>query len=173
MCRGEAAEELSGQEVFVRRSSSYAESLRALNLRLERDGRPPVAILDAPENLEDDDLLEMVNAGLVDRTVVDGYLAEFWSQIFTDMQVHHSATLRTGGELAVAFRKNNPRLKAEVNQFILRHALGTEFGNVIARRYLRDIQFVKRATTGEGRQKFRALKHRSASMATGPRSTTC
>jgi membrane-bound lytic murein transglycosylase MltF len=152
------AEDLSGQEVFVRPSSSYAESLRALNLQLERERRPPVVILAAPENLEDDDLLEMVNAGLADRTVVDDYLAEFWSQIFTDMQVHKSATLRTGGDLALAFRKNSPRLEAEVNQFIRRHALGTEFGNVIDRRYLRDIQFARRATTGEGRQKFLALK---------------
>lgn len=153
-----SAEELSGHEVFVRRSSSYAESLRALNLQLEHDGRLPVAILDAPENLEDDDLLEMVNAGLIDRTVVDDYLTEFWSQIFTDMQVHKSATLRTSGELAIAFRKDSPRLEAEVNQFIRRHALGTEFGNVIARRYLRDTLIVRRATTGEGRQQFLALK---------------
>ena len=82
------AEDLSGHEVFVRRSSSYAESLRSLNQQLERDGRPPVTILDAPENLEDDDILEMVNAGLIDITVVDDYLAEFWSQIFTGMNVH-------------------------------------------------------------------------------------
>ena len=152
-----AAEDLSGHEVFVRRSSSYAESLRSLNQQLERDGRPPVTILDAPENLEDDDILEMVNAGLIDITVVDDYLAEFWSQIFTGMNVHKTATVRTGGELALAFRKNSPKLEAEVNQFIRRHAMGTEFGNVIARRYVQNPTIARRATTGADRKKFLAL----------------
>jgi hypothetical protein len=41
-----------------------------------------VVITVAPEVLEDDDVLEMVNAGLVPITVVDDYLAEFWSQVF-------------------------------------------------------------------------------------------
>jgi membrane-bound lytic murein transglycosylase MltF len=152
------ADDRSGQQVFVRPSSSYAESLRALNARLERDGRPPVQILAAPEVLDDDDLLEMVNAGLVDRTVVDDYLADFWSQIFTDMRVQTSATLRTGGELALAFRQNSPLLEAEVNRFIRRHGVGTEFGNVVARRYLRDTRFARRATTGDARQRFLALE---------------
>ena len=152
------AEDLSGLEVFVRGSSSYAESLRALNLRLEGSGRPPVNILEAPEVLEDDDILEMVNAGLVGITVVDDYLAEFWSQIFTDIKVQTGVTLRTGAELALVFRKNSPRLEAEVNQFIRRHAFGTEFGNITARRYLQNTAFASRATTGEGRRNFEALK---------------
>jgi membrane-bound lytic murein transglycosylase MltF len=153
-----SVEDLSGREVFVRRSSSYAESLHALNLRLERDGRPPVSVLDAPESLEDDDILEMVNAGLIDTTVVDDYLAEFWSQIFPDMKLQKAVTLRTGGELALAVREDSPKLEAEVNQFVRRHALGTEFGNIIARRYLQNTDFARRATTGEGRESFLALK---------------
>ena len=62
----------------------------------------------APDVLEDDDVLEMVNAGLVPITVVDDYLAEFWSQVFTDIKVHKDVTVRSGGSLAVAFRKENP-----------------------------------------------------------------
>ena len=152
------AADLSGREVFVRRSSSYYESLRRLNEDLERDGRPPATILDAPENLEDDDVLEMVNAGLIDVTVVDDYLAEFWSQIFTEMVLHRTAVLRTGGDLAIAFRKNSPKLAAETNAFVRRHGIGSAFGNTVTRRYLQNTQFARRATTGEGRAKFLALK---------------
>ena len=61
-------EDLSGREVFVRRSSSYYESLVALNGTLSAQGRPPVDVRLAAENLEDDDLLEMVNAGLSGRS---------------------------------------------------------------------------------------------------------
>jgi membrane-bound lytic murein transglycosylase MltF len=150
-------QELSGREVFVRRSSSYAESLHALNQQLANDGRPPVTILDAPEALEDDDILDMVNAGLVDITVVDDYLAEFWSQILTDMRVEKAVALRPDADLSLAFRKNSPLLKAEVDRFIRGHALGTEFGNIIARRYVQNPQLVRRATSGADGRKFRAL----------------
>jgi membrane-bound lytic murein transglycosylase MltF len=153
-----SAEDLSGQRVFVRPSSSYADSLRTLSARLEGQGRAPITILDAPEYLEDDDLLEMVNAALVDITVVDDYLAQFWAQLFTDMTVNHTATLRTGGDLAIAFRKNSPKLAAEANAFIATHGLGTVFGNVINRRFLQDTQVVERATRGGDRERFLAQR---------------
>jgi len=152
-----SVQELSGREVFVRRSSSYAESLRALNQQLANDGRPPVTILDAPETLEDDDILDMVNAGLIDLTVVDDYLAEFWSQIFTDMRLEKTVVLRPDADLSLAFRKNSPLLKAEVDRFVRAHALGTEFGNIIARRYVQNPQLARRATSGADRQKFLTL----------------
>ena len=153
-----SADDLSGRRVFVRESSSYAASLRALSGRLEREGRPPVTIVAAPEYLEDDDLLEMVNAGLVEMTVVDDYLAEFWAGIFTDMKVNRGATLRTGGDLAIAFRKNSPRLAAEINGFVRTHRMGTLFGNTIARRYLRGTQPARRATSGVDRERFLTLQ---------------
>src|SRR5688572_20247140 len=56
-------DDLAGQEVFVRRPSVYAESLARLNAQLKAKGKPEVVILEAPAVLEDDDILEMVNAG--------------------------------------------------------------------------------------------------------------
>jgi len=153
-----SVEDLSGREVFVRPSSSYHASLRALNSRFEQEGRQPVLIIDAPESLEDDDLLEMVNAGLVEMTVVDDYLAEFWSQVFTDMQLNRGATLRTGSNLAVAFRKNSPQLEAQANEFIRQHAPGTTFGNIINRRYLQSTQFVVPAMASTERAKFESVQ---------------
>jgi membrane-bound lytic murein transglycosylase MltF len=152
------AQDLAGLEVVVRPSSSYYQSLRALNQSLERAGRPPVAIVRAPESLEDDDLLEMVNAGLIERTVVDDYLAEYWSQMLPDFVANRGAVLRTGADLAVAFRKNSPRLAAEVNAFIRTHGIGSAFGNTVTRRYLQHTRFVSGATGGAKRQKFLTLQ---------------
>ena len=78
-------DDLAGQEVFVRKGSVYYESLARLNEQLKARGKPPVVIDEAPDVLEDDDILEMVNAGLAPITVVDDYLAEFWSKVFTDI----------------------------------------------------------------------------------------
>jgi ABC-type amino acid transport substrate-binding protein len=60
---------LSGQKVFVRRSSSYYESLLDLNRQLRSQGLRPVKIVPADENLETEDILELVNSGAIVRTV--------------------------------------------------------------------------------------------------------
>jgi membrane-bound lytic murein transglycosylase MltF len=152
-----AVSDLSGQEVFVRRTSSYHESLQALNRTLEGQGKPPVSIQEASESLEDDDLLEMVNAGLIPATVVDDYLAEYWKQVFPDMNVHGNVTLRTGGNLAVAIRKNSPKLAAELNTYIARNGLDSAIGRVLNKRYLESTRYVRNAAAEAERKKFLAM----------------
>jgi membrane-bound lytic murein transglycosylase MltF len=75
-------DDLSGREILVRRSSSYYDSLTALNETFTKQGKPPVTITVAPEGLETEDILEMVNAGLVDATIADDFIAEFWHEVF-------------------------------------------------------------------------------------------
>ena len=102
------ADDLAGREVFVRKASAYYDTLTKLNEQLKARGKPAVVIDEAPDVLEDDDILEMVNAGLVPITIVDDYLADFWSQVFTSITVHKDVAVRTGGRLAVAFRGGIP-----------------------------------------------------------------
>lgn len=150
-------DDLAGHEVFVRKTSSYHDSLHTLNGQLKARGKPPVAVHAAPENLEDDDLLEMVNAGLVPITVVDDYLAEFWKQVFPDLKLHPAVALRTGGNLAVAVRKSNPKLKNAANLWIKKYGPRSAFGNVVERKYLENTQYAKGATSEAERRKFRAV----------------
>ncbi len=149
-----SGQDLAGQEVFVRQSSSYYESLLRLNAELQEAGKPAVRLKLAPETLEDEDLLEMVNAGLVRLVVVDSHKAEFWAQIFPKIRLHPDATVRTGGEIAWAFRKNSPKLRATVNRFIATHKKGTSFGNQVFHRYLRSTKFVRNALEPEELEKY-------------------
>jgi membrane-bound lytic murein transglycosylase MltF len=150
-------DDLSGREVFVRRTSSYFNSLGALNTRLKASGKPPVDIRAASESLEDDDLLEMVNAGLIPATVVDDYLAEFWKQVFPDFTIHSALPLTTGGTLAVAMRQRSPQLAAALNEFIAKSKLNAATAAVLNKKYLRSTKFVKNATSDDERKKFMAL----------------
>jgi membrane-bound lytic murein transglycosylase MltF len=150
-------DDLAGQEVFVRKGSIYDESLVRLNAQLKARGKPAAIIDEAPGVLEDDDVLEMVNAGLAPITVVDDYLAEFWRQVFPNIQVHKDITVRSGGSLAVAFRKENPRLREVVNTWLRKHAQGDAFRNVIERRYLKSVKYVKNAAADAERQKLLAV----------------
>ena len=79
-------DDLSGKEVYVRPSSSYAEHLKLLNARFAKEGKAPVKVIAAPEVLEDGDILEMVNAGLVPATVVDSFMADLYLQVFPNLE---------------------------------------------------------------------------------------
>jgi membrane-bound lytic murein transglycosylase MltF len=143
--------------VFVREKSNYHESLVALNEKLKAEGKPPVDIRPAPENLEDDDLLEMVNAGLIPAIVVDDYLANFWKKIFPNLTVHENVAVRTGGTLAIAIRKKSPQLSKALNTFMGTYGLGTTFGNIVERKYLVSTTFAKSAASEAERKKFMAV----------------
>ena len=152
-----SVDDLSGKDVYARKDSSAWQSLVALNADLKAKGRPPVVIREVPGNLEDDDLLEMTNAGLIPMVVVHDYMAEFWKKIFTNLTVHDTVKVRTGASLAVAIRKNSPLLKAELNAFLAKNGLGTALGNMIEKRYLVNTSFAKQATSEAERKKFLAL----------------
>ena len=71
--------------------------------------------------------------------------------------MHDHVALRTGGDLAAAFRKNSPKLAAEANDFIDKFGLHRAFGSVIKKRYLESTTFVKSATAATDRRKFESL----------------
>ena len=150
-------EDLSGRRIFVRSSSAYESSLLMLNEKLKASGKTPVVIETAPENLEDDDLLEMVNAGLIPAVVVDDYLAKFWQKVFPALVLHENVAVSSGSNLGIAVRKNNPQLRRALNNFMGKYGLGTAFGNTIERRYLVNTTYVKSAASEAERKKFLAV----------------
>jgi membrane-bound lytic murein transglycosylase MltF len=152
-----SVDELAGKEVFVRRSSSYHDSLTALNQRFAAEKKPAVLIKEAPETLEDEDLIEMVNGGLLPLVVVDRHIADLWKQVFPRITVHDRAAVRAGGDIAWAIRKKSPLLQAAVDDFTARHAQKTAAGNAILARYLKNAKYVKDAASESERRKFLAL----------------
>ncbi len=149
-----SAEDLSGRTVHVRRSSSYFESLTALNARLREAGRAEVRLVEANEALEDSDLLEMLEAGILPAVVVDSHKAEFWAQIFENIRLHPGASVRTGGRIAWAFRKGSPELKKAVDEFVRGHKKGTLMGNVLFKRYLQSTRYVRNPLRNEEYVRF-------------------
>jgi membrane-bound lytic murein transglycosylase MltF len=152
-----SVDDLAGKEVYVRKSSSYYASLMALNQRFAAQKKPGVIIKIAPEALEDEDLIEMVNAGLVPLIVVDKHKADFWKQVFPKIKVHDGVAVRTGGNIAWAIRKGSPQLKASLDDFVARHGKGTTLGNTILLRYLKSAKYVKDAASEAERRKFLSL----------------
>ena len=146
-------DELAGKEVYVRPSSSYAEHLKVLNARFAKEGKAPVKVTAADEVLEDGDILEMVNAGLLPATVVDSFMADLFAQVFPALQKH--ADIKSPPtQIAWAFRKGSPKLAAAVNQFVKTHQEGSLAGNVLVNKYLKTTKWVKNARSDEDRRRF-------------------
>ena len=148
---------LAGQEIHVRQSSSYFESLTLLNENLKKAGKSQMKLVAVNESLEDEDLLEMVSAGLIPMIIMDSHKAQFWTQIFDRIKVHSDIAVRTGGEIAWAFRKNSPRLKAVINEFVKGHKKGSLIGNMMLKRYLKNTKYVKNSLSKAELQKFEQM----------------
>jgi membrane-bound lytic murein transglycosylase MltF len=142
-------EDLAGKKLFVRKSSNYFESIASLNRTLIAKGKPPVKIIEADENLETEDILEMVNSGAIRMTVCDSYIANIWSKILKDIRVHKKIVLREGGEIAWAVRKNNPELKKSLDDFLKSHRKGTLLGNIFFNRYYKNMKWIKNPLKGQ------------------------
>lgn len=111
------ADALSGKTVHVRWTSSYHDSLVALNERLAKDGKPAVKLVAVPDELEDEDMMEMLNVGLLQYIVVDDWKARMWAQVLPKITLNEGAVVRDGGLVGWAVRKNSPKLQAELEDF--------------------------------------------------------
>jgi membrane-bound lytic murein transglycosylase MltF len=147
-------DDLSGQEVYVRKSSSFYESLEQLNADFASRKKAPVKIRLAPESLETEDLLEMVNVGLVKTTIADSHIAEFWKQIFPKIVLNPGAAVRTQAEIGWMIRKNSPKLKAVLNKFLDLYPQGSKTRNMLLQKYLKNAKYVKDATSQSEIAKF-------------------
>lgn len=154
----ESLHDLSGKTVHIRKSSSFHEHILALNDSLKSAGKVSILVEFVEEHFEDEELLEMVNAGIIPMTVVDESLAMIWGDILDSIRVHSGVAIHSGGQLAWAMRKDSPLLKESVDAFIQKNRKGTHLGNIIFNRYLKNVKFVSNALTREELERFRACR---------------
>ncbi len=150
-------DDLAGQEILVRKSSSYYAHLLALNETLKAKGLQGIKLVAADETLEDEDLMEMVNVGLLPMVVVDDVKALIWAKIFDKLKVRTDLAINEGGQIAWAVRKNSPLLVAEIDQFVATHGLTTSFGAAVKRKYYGSTKIIKNAYGPEDQAQFHQL----------------
>jgi membrane-bound lytic murein transglycosylase MltF len=135
--------DLSGRNIHVVSGSSYVQHLEKLNLQFAQEGLDPIEIVEAGENLESADLMQMVNAGIFELTVVDSHIAELWSKVLQNVILRGDLKIHSGGNIAWAVRKNNPRLLSSLNAFLGGHREGTLVGNMLIKRYYENTKWIQ------------------------------
>jgi membrane-bound lytic murein transglycosylase MltF len=146
--------DLGGKEVMVRISSSYYTHLVELNERFEREKHTAVKIVPADENLEDEDVLQMVSAGLLPWAIVDAYTAKLWVRILKGLALREDLVLNEDGEVGWAVRKNCPQLRHELDDFVTAHG---KFAEGLISEYLHAGDVVRNALAPPEKEKFHQL----------------
>jgi len=147
------ADDLAGKTVHVRKASSYHESLVALNGRFAKERKPAMKIVLVPDALEDEDMMEMLNAGLLEAIVVDDWKAKMWAQILPKITVNEQAVLREGGQIGWATRKGSPKLEAEILAYMKASLTkGVITGRV--KQYMRKVKQIKDSSGKEELKRF-------------------
>jgi membrane-bound lytic murein transglycosylase MltF len=147
-------DDLAGKEVFARKTSSYWEHLEELNARFQKENKAAVILRAVPEDLGDEDLLEMVNAGLLPTIVVNEWTANLWSKLLTKEKIHSDIMVATSEAFGWAVRKNSPKFLEAINDFLSTHRQGTTFGNEILKRYTGSTYMLKQAVSESAMKRF-------------------
>ncbi len=153
----QSLDDLAGKTVHVRPSTSYHESLVALNARLAAAGKPPVTLAALPDALEDEDKLEMLNAGLFGIVVVDDWKAKIWAKVLPKIVLHEDLRLREGGVIGWAIRKQSPELQAAIEDFMRNH-VGKQSGvEYRLAQYHKNIEQISDPTRDAEWQRFQTM----------------
>jgi ABC-type amino acid transport substrate-binding protein len=150
-------DDLSATEVYVNPLTTYYQNLQKKNESLQKTGKKPILVKVADKNLTEDDLLQLVNGGLIPATVTTEERADFWSKVLDQLKPHPELMIASGTQLGWVMRKKTIRkLKQLLDEFADTRVAGTSFGNILLRRYLQNTKWVKNSTSEEEMKKFQA-----------------
>ncbi len=138
--------DLSGKAIYVNSVSVATAEIQKINQNLKQSGKPEIILKAVDPNLTEEDLLQMVNAGVIPATSAFNYRAQLWSQVLPNLSVTPVA-LTQDSDVAWAMRKGSPQLKAVMDDFLKTHRKGTAFGNTLIQRYLKNANYLKDSTS--------------------------
>ena len=147
-------DDLAGKRVHVRKAASYHESLQALSERLVREGKPPMELVLVPDALEDEDMMDMLEAGLFQVLVVDDWKARMWAQVLPKLAVRTDLILRKDARTGWAIRKDSPRLAAEIDDFFRNWAIKQGVADYRMNVYMKRVKELKDPTARAEYQRF-------------------
>jgi membrane-bound lytic murein transglycosylase MltF len=113
-----------------------------------------VNIVLVPDALEDEDMMEMLNAGLLQAIVVDDWKAKVWAQVLPKINVRTDVALRSGGRIGWAIRKESPKLAAEIDDFYRNFAKKQGVIDYRIAQYMKRVKQLKDPTTSAEYKRF-------------------
>jgi membrane-bound lytic murein transglycosylase MltF len=150
-------DDLSGKTVHVRPSTSFHESLVLLNLRLKAAGKAPVKLAPLPDALEDEDKLEMLNAGLLEIVVMDDWKAQIWASVLPKITLRPDLVLRDDVVTGWAIRKDSPELHAAIEDYFTNHVIKQGVLAYRIAQYQKNIKQISNPAASAAFKRFEAM----------------
>ncbi|WP_158589079.1 MltF family protein [Alginatibacterium sediminis] len=149
---------LKGKEIVVLKNSSYAENIERVNKDLGFWSFDKIKMREGDSEFASEDLLEFVNEGIIDFTVIDSYKAELWQKVLPNIQLHPDIFLSKGNSLGWAVRQESIELKEKIEAFIQSEVKpGSLLGNMLIKRYYESTSWVKKAISSSERDRLNRL----------------
>ncbi len=134
--------DLAGKELYLRTGSSYETAALKLSDSLQGLGLPPIIIKHVDPYLESEDILEMVNSGVIPFSAMVEDVARLWSNVLDSLVLYDQIPLARNISYGWVFRKDSPQLKAAADKFIKQNAKGTLMGNILYNRYVKNVKLL-------------------------------
>ena len=150
-------DDLAGRTVHVRKAASYFESLQALNERFKREDKPAVRLALVPDSLEDEDMMQMLDAGLIELMVVDDWKAHMWSLVLPKVKVRRDLVLRADAKTGWAIRKDSLQLRAEIEDFFRNWAIKQGVADYRMNTYMKRVKELRDPTTSAEYKRFQEM----------------
>lgn len=135
--------DLAGRQAYVLPGWDFSKTLRRINSRLIVQGLEPLEIVPVSGYLTREDILELINAGYIDLSIVESHVADLWAEHLLNLAVHHFPEVSDSTAIGWMVRKNNPALKASLNDFLESHQRGTFNWNLYYNRYFLTSRWIR------------------------------
>ena len=150
----DSVEALSGRRIHVLPGWQESLTLRRINAHLLVKGRPPLEHVRSSGLLTSEDMLDLVNSGVVDLSIVESHIARLWSSAHPNIAILEFPKISAHTPISWAVRKNNPELKTSLDRFLRSRRSGSRFGNIYFRQYFKETRWIDNPLSPTDHAKF-------------------
>ena len=134
--------DLSGRTIHVQNDWMESKTLRRIDARLLVKGQRRLRKITTNGYLASEDILELINQGVIDLSIVESHIARLWSAAHPDIVILEFPEISAHTPISWVVRKNNPEFKAYLDRFLQSHGHGSLFGNIYYRRYFEATRWI-------------------------------
>ena len=109
--------DLSGKTIYASKNTNFNLTLSDLNKTMRSSGKKPVNLVAPVGTLDGEDLLEMVNDGLIPFVIISDWKAQLWKSVYPKLVIHNDIAVRDNGWIGWVVRASNQDLNTALLDF--------------------------------------------------------
>jgi membrane-bound lytic murein transglycosylase MltF len=150
--------DLAGKDIYLHPNTNYEAETRKLSDSLVLLGMPAINIRPIDPYLETEDIMHMLNSGVIpySATVLDA--ARMWLKVMDSLVVYDQFPLNSNVSYGMVMRKGSPKLKGAADRYVAKNARGTLFGNILYNKYVKNSNMLPNMHNKKAVDQVRALR---------------